>query len=103
MKIKINVRISNKMNITIVDVGNNLDNFLNTIRSVHFCCSTWKENRDWLETKTDEHQPQAIHDNALKCLAKTSALAINKYHKLAELLLIKDHHSTVNESDCLLQ
>ncbi|XP_055312220.1 protein FAM114A2 [Sitodiplosis mosellana] len=64
---------------------------------------TWKENRDWLDTKTDEHQPQQIHDNALKCLAKTSALAINKYHKLAELLLIKDHHSTVNESDCLLQ
>lgn len=60
-------------------------------------------NYDWLETKTEEHQPQQIHDNALKCLAKTSALAINKYHKLAELLLIKDHHSTVNESDCLLQ
>lgn len=65
--------------------------------------NTWKENCDWLENKTEEHQPQQIHDNALKCLAKTSALAINKYHKLAELLLIKDHHSTVNESDCLLQ
>lgn len=46
---------------------------------------------------------QQIHDNALKCLAKTTALAINKYHKLAELLLIKDHHNTVNESDCLVQ
>lgn len=65
--------------------------------------STWKESHDWFENKTEEHQPQQIHDNALKCLAKTSALAINKYHKLAELLLIKDHHSTVNESDCLLQ
>ncbi|XP_031631357.1 protein FAM114A2 [Contarinia nasturtii] len=64
---------------------------------------TWKESHNWLENNTDEHQPQQIHDNALKCLAKTSALAINKYHKLAELLLIKDHHSTVNESDCLLQ
>lgn len=65
--------------------------------------STWKENYEWLQEKTDEHQPQQMHDAALKCLAKTSALAINKYHKLAELLLIKDHHSTVNESDCLLQ
>lgn len=65
--------------------------------------STWKENRDWLNEQTDEEQAQQIHDKALKCLAKTSALAINKYHKLAELLLIKDHHSTVNESDCLLQ
>lgn len=68
-----------------------------------FCFSTWKENYEYLENKTEECQPQQIHDNALKCLAKTSALAINKYHKLAELLLIKDHHSTVNESDCLVQ
>lgn len=64
---------------------------------------TWKENYERLNNQTDEHQLQEIHDAALKCLAKTSALAINKYHKLAELLLIKDHHSTVNESDCLLQ
>lgn len=51
----------------------------------------------------EEYGPQKIHDKALQCLAKTSALAVNKYHKLAELLLIKDHHSTVNEADCLIQ
>lgn len=81
----------------------NEQNMFDIVILISFLYSTWKENYDWLENKVEEHQPQQMHDNALKCLAKTSALAINKYHKLAELLLIKDHHSTVNESDCLLQ
>lgn len=61
---------------------------------------------DYLNGTTDGEEVlglQDVHDKALKCLAKTSALAVNKYHKLAELLLIKEHHSTVNEAECLIQ
>lgn len=68
--------------------------------------STWKADADYLNGTTDAEEVlglQDVHDKALKCLAKTSALAVNKYHKLAELLLIKEHHSTVNEAECLIQ
>lgn len=68
--------------------------------------SAWTENTKWLIEnidKEDDSIPQKIHDRALQCLAKTSAFAVSKYHKLAELLLIKEHHNTANEADALVQ
>ncbi|XP_059612259.1 protein FAM114A2 [Phlebotomus argentipes] len=44
-----------------------------------------------------------VHDKALHCLAETTALCVCKMHKLAELLLVMDHHSTANEADSLVQ
>lgn len=69
-------------------------------------CSAWQADLDFLRGKEESKEeigPQDVHDRALKSLAKASALAVNKYHKLAELLLIKEHHSTVNEAECLIQ
>lgn len=66
----------------------------------HIRC--WSDNISWLENETTK-SAQDIHDKALRCLAQTSAISINKMHKLAELLLIKDHHSTADEADSLVQ
>lgn len=68
--------------------------------------SSWQADIDFLsgkEESKEEKGPQEVHDRALRSLAKASALAVNKYHKLAELLMIKEHHSTVNEAECLIQ
>lgn len=61
-------------------------------------------NADWLaEQQQPPVQPQQVHDRALRCLAETTALVVHKMHKLAELLLVKDRHSTANEADALVQ
>jgi len=36
-------------------------------------------------------------------LAQFTAFSVEKFHKLAELLLIKERRSTVNEADALVQ
>lgn len=52
----------------------------------------------------NEHaEPQEVYEKGLRCLAETCALCITKMHKIAELLLIIEHHSTANEADSLVQ
>ncbi|XP_037039719.1 protein FAM114A2 [Bradysia coprophila] len=62
----------------------------------------WSDNISWLDSETTKSH-QEIYEKALRCLAQTSAICINKMHKLAELLLIKEHHSTADEADSLVQ
>lgn len=62
----------------------------------------WSDNISWLDSETAKSH-QNIYEKALRCLAQTSAICINKMHKLAELLLIKEHHSTADEADSLVQ
>lgn len=64
----------------------------------------WQQNVDWLASEsTLQLDAQQLHDRALRCLAETTALAVHKLHKLAELLLVKERHSTANEADALVQ
>lgn len=60
----------------------------------------WKKNTDELDNNLEPHH---IYEKGLRCLAETCALQINKMHKIAELLIIKEHHSTANEADSLVQ
>ncbi|XP_018803331.1 PREDICTED: protein FAM114A2 [Bactrocera latifrons] len=46
---------------------------------------------------------QECFAKAITLLAEACALQINKLHKIAELLLVKEHHSTANEVDCIVQ
>lgn len=69
-----------------------------------YVSSCWKSNLEWLANEaTSVRDPQAIHDKALRCLAETSAHAVHKLHKMAELLLIKERHNTAAEADSLVQ
>lgn len=63
----------------------------------------WRENTEWLTSLDCQRTPQEVHDKSLHCLARTTALAVNKMHKLAERILILDHHSTANEADSFVQ
>lgn len=46
---------------------------------------------------------QEIFQNAISTLAQFTAFSIERFHKTAELLLIKERRSTVNEADALVQ
>uniref|UniRef100_A0A1Q3FDZ1 Protein FAM114A2 n=1 Tax=Culex tarsalis TaxID=7177 RepID=A0A1Q3FDZ1_CULTA len=62
----------------------------------------WKDNLEWLES-TSPRTGQQIFEKAMHGLAQTTALCVLRMHKLAEILLILDRHSTANEADALVQ
>ncbi|XP_055545711.1 protein FAM114A2 [Wyeomyia smithii] len=65
----------------------------------------WKNNTEWLsnEPSTGSRSSQEIFEKAMHALAQTTALCVLRMHKLAEILLILEHHSTANEADALVQ
>lgn len=63
----------------------------------------WQENLEWIENTSTVRSSQQIFEKALHALAQTTALCVLRMHKLAEILLILDHHSTANEADALVQ
>lgn len=66
--------------------------------------SMWEETDCWLNNLNlnicDENE---IHQQAVETLAQLTAIAVEQFHKGGELLLIKDHHSTADEADSLVQ
>ncbi|XP_043263301.1 protein FAM114A2 isoform X2 [Colletes gigas] len=48
------------------------------------------------------HTDREIFEHAISVLAQFTAFSMERFHKTAELLLIKDHRSTVNEADALV-
>ncbi|XP_065073491.1 protein FAM114A2 [Ochlerotatus camptorhynchus] len=63
----------------------------------------WQDNLDWVEDESSPRTSQTIFEKAMHALAQTTALCVLRMHKLAEILLILDHHSTANEADALVQ
>lgn len=49
------------------------------------------------------YTPEEIHEHAISVLAQFTAFSVERFHKSAELLLIKEHRSTVNEADALVR
>lgn len=66
--------------------------------------STWEEADEWLQklnlSVCDEHE---LHQQAIETLAQLTALAVEQFHKMGELLLVKEHRSTADEADSLVQ
>lgn len=50
-----------------------------------------------------ETPDQEIFQFAVSTIAQFTALSVERFHKIAELLLIKERRSTVNEADALVQ
>ncbi|XP_076627641.1 protein FAM114A2 isoform X2 [Colletes latitarsis] len=48
------------------------------------------------------HTDREIFEHAISVLAQFTAFSMERFHKTAELLLIKEHRSTVNEADALV-
>lgn len=63
----------------------------------------WSETLDWFDVSAPDANVQEKFAKGTTTLAETCALEINKLHKIAELLLVKEHHSTANEVDSIVQ
>lgn len=54
-------------------------------------------------TAEQNHDDRELYEKAISTLAQFTAFSVERFHKTAELLLIKEHRSTVNEADSLVQ
>ncbi|XP_004535596.1 protein FAM114A2 [Ceratitis capitata] len=66
----------------------------------------WDKALEWLHITPTVDTNDAVQDtfaHGITALAETCALQICKLHKIGELLLVKDHHSTANEVDSIVQ
>ncbi|XP_058823619.1 protein FAM114A2 [Topomyia yanbarensis] len=87
--------LERKLNEAVTDLDNVKVDFQDLLKC-------WKENTDWL-TLSNSRTAQQIFEKAMHALAQTTALCVLRMHKLAEILLILEHHSTANEVDALVQ
>lgn len=66
--------------------------------------TTWEEVEDWLaKLNLSVCNKNELHQQAIEALAQITALAVEQFHKTGELLLVKDHRSTADEADSLVQ
>ncbi|KAB0798936.1 hypothetical protein PPYR_06816 [Photinus pyralis] len=66
--------------------------------------TTRKEAEQWLDNlHLGVCSELELHEQAIDTLAQLTALAVERYHKIGELLLIKEHRSTADEADSLVQ
>lgn len=63
----------------------------------------WDKNCQSLNDLNSDTELDDVYKKAMHCLAESCSIAILKMHKIAELILIKDHHSTTNEVDSMIQ
>ncbi|XP_052899937.1 protein FAM114A2 [Anopheles moucheti] len=86
-----------KLKETIVDLDPNVKvDFAEIVKS-------WTEYTEWIDNRQDERTGQDVFEKAMRALAQTTALCVLRMHKLAEILLISEHHSTATEADVLVQ
>ncbi|GJQ65404.1 hypothetical protein Trydic_g7514 [Trypoxylus dichotomus] len=66
--------------------------------------STWQESEGWLaKLNLNICNKNELHQQAIESLAQLTAIAVEQFHKAGELLLIKEHRSTADEADSLVQ
>ncbi|XP_013171735.1 PREDICTED: protein FAM114A2 isoform X2 [Papilio xuthus] len=61
----------------------------------------YKETLEWLST--GDISSRAVYKRGVSSLAHATALAVETYHKTAEMLLVKTRRSTADEADALTQ
>lgn len=66
--------------------------------------TTWKDTEEWLsKINLNICNENEIHEQAIDSLARLTAIAVEQFHKTGELLLVKEHRSTADEADSLVQ
>lgn len=73
----------------------------NTMKTILYF-QVWIETENYLASSST-YTDQKIFQNAIATLAQFTAFSVERFHKTAELLLIKERRSTVNEADALVQ
>ncbi|XP_054010734.1 protein FAM114A2 [Hylaeus anthracinus] len=87
----------NDLKIRLQEACNNLGIVI-AYEKLHDVC---KESEVYLAPPVT-HTDQEIFVHAISVLAQFTAFSMERFHKTAELLLIKEHRSTVNEADALV-
>ncbi|KAF7285316.1 hypothetical protein GWI33_011109 [Rhynchophorus ferrugineus] len=65
---------------------------------------TWKDTDNWLNNvNTSFIDEVELHQQAIETLAQLTAIAMEQFHKSGELLMVKEHRSTADEADSLVQ
>ncbi|CRK96937.1 CLUMA_CG010346, isoform A [Clunio marinus] len=76
---------------------------LNVKLNFHEIVDHSKEIEHWFEDSTNDMSTITIYEKSINVMAKTCALSLNNFQKLAELLLSQDYRSTADETDALTQ
>lgn len=63
--------------------------------------SQLKEANEWLD-RTNVNE-KGLHVQAIDTLALLTAICVEHFHKTGEVLLVKQHRSTADEADSLVQ
>lgn len=65
--------------------------------------SVWEETEDWLDKSYENCDANELHHQGIEHLARLTAISVEVYHKIGELLMVKEHRSTTDEADALVQ
>lgn len=66
--------------------------------------ANWEETEEWLnKLNLSVCSERELHQQAIETLAQLTAMAVEQFHKSGELLLVKEHRSTADEADSLVQ
>lgn len=69
-----------------------------------FLLQVWNEIESNIPDPTSKDVSHLkVFQNAILAIAQFTALSVERFHKSAELLLVKERRSTVNETDALVQ
>nr|XP_022903131.1 protein FAM114A2 [Onthophagus taurus] len=63
----------------------------------------WDDVETWLDGNAETDNSRDVHQKAVETLAELTAIAVEQFHKGGELLLVKQHRSTADEADSLVQ
>lgn len=89
------------------DIKNKLESAVGEINvpiSYKRLIETWEETEEWLNNlKLEICDERELHQQAIENLAQLTAFAVEQFHKTGELLLVKEHRSTADEADSLVQ
>lgn len=76
---------------------------LNVTLNINEIVNHAKESQQWLEDLEISTPPHTVFEKSIHVLAKSCALSLNNFQKLAELLLSQEHRLTADEADSLSQ
>lgn len=66
--------------------------------------SQLKEVNEWLDkVNVNVSNEKGLHVQAIDTLALLTAICVEHFHKTGEVLLVKQHRSTADEADSLVQ
>lgn len=89
------------------EIKNRLENAVSEIGiaiNYNKLVSTWQETEEWFKTlNLSVCSEGELHQQAIETLAQLTAIAVEQFHKGGELLLVKEHRSTADEADSLVQ